>query len=40
MGPPAGATKGHPVTKFSPDGKVLLTIGIPGEMAAFMSSAC
>lgn len=26
----AGATKGHQVFKFSPDGKVLLTIGKPG----------
>jgi len=28
------------VRKCTLDGKVLLTIGIPGEMAAFMSSAC
>jgi sugar lactone lactonase YvrE len=29
-GPPAGATKGHQVFKFSPDGKLLLTLGKPG----------
>jgi len=34
MGPPAGGTKGHQVIKFSPDGKVLLTIGKPGGAAA------
>lgn len=34
MGPPAGGTKGHQVTKFSPDGKVLLTLGKPGGAAA------
>jgi sugar lactone lactonase YvrE len=34
MGPPAGATKGHQVFKFSPDGKVLLTLGAPGGAAA------
>jgi NHL repeat-containing protein len=28
--PPANATKGHQVFKFSPEGKVLLTIGRPG----------
>src|SRR5215218_421243 len=27
MGPTPGATKGHQVIKFSPDGKVLLTLG-------------
>ena len=31
--PPAGATKGHQVIKFSPDGRVLLTIGKPGGAA-------
>jgi hypothetical protein len=30
MGPPPGATKGHQIIKFSPDGKVLMTIGKPG----------
>ena len=34
MGPPAGGTKGHQVFKFSPDGKVLLTLGKPGGAAA------
>ena len=34
MGPPSGATKGHQVIKFSPDGKVLLTLGKPGGAAA------
>lgn len=34
MGPPAGATKGHQVFKFSPEGKVLLTLGKPGGAAA------
>jgi DNA-binding beta-propeller fold protein YncE len=34
MGPPAGATKGHQVIKYSPEGKVLLTIGKPGGGAA------
>ncbi len=34
MGPPAGGTKGHQVIKFSPDGKVLLTLGKPGGAAA------
>src|SRR5262249_49874410 len=33
-GPPAGATKGHQVFKFSPDGKVLMTLGKPGGAAA------
>jgi DNA-binding beta-propeller fold protein YncE len=33
-GPGAGATKGHQVFKFSPDGKVLLTIGKPGGSVA------
>jgi sugar lactone lactonase YvrE len=28
--PPPGATVGHQVFKFSPEGKVLLTIGVPG----------
>jgi len=30
MGPPPGATSGNQVFKFSPDGKVLLTLGKPG----------
>ena len=30
MGPPPGATAGNQVFKFSPDGKVLLTLGKPG----------
>jgi len=30
VGAAAGATKGHQVFKFSPDGKVLLTLGTPG----------
>ena len=34
MGPPPGGTKGHQVIKFSPDGKVLLTLGKPGGAAA------
>ncbi len=34
MGPPPGGTKGHQVFKFSPDGKVLLTLGKPGGAAA------
>jgi sugar lactone lactonase YvrE len=34
MGPPPGATKGHQVIKFSPDGKVLMTLGKPGGAAA------
>ncbi len=34
MGPPAGATQGHQVIKFSPEGKVLLTLGKPGGGAA------
>jgi sugar lactone lactonase YvrE len=33
-GPGAGATKGHQVYKFSPQGKVLLTIGKPGGSVA------
>ena len=33
-GPGAGATKGHQVFKFSPDGKVLMTIGKPGGSVA------
>ena len=33
-GPGAGATKGHQVFKFSPDGKLLLTIGKPGGSVA------
>jgi sugar lactone lactonase YvrE len=34
MGPLPGATLGHQVYKFSPDGKVLLTLGKPGGAAA------
>jgi streptogramin lyase len=34
IGPPSGATKGNQVVKFSPDGKVLLTLGKPGGAAA------
>jgi len=34
MGPPEGATKGHQVWKFSPEGKVLMTLGKPGGAAA------
>jgi sugar lactone lactonase YvrE len=33
IGPRAGATKGNQVYKFSPDGKVLLTLGKPGGAA-------
>jgi sugar lactone lactonase YvrE len=33
MGPASGATKGHQVFKFSPDGKLLLTLGKPGGAA-------
>jgi sugar lactone lactonase YvrE len=33
IGPAAGATVGHQVFKFSPDGKVLLTLGKAGGMA-------
>src|SRR5262245_32104074 len=33
-GPGAGATKGHQVFKFSPDGKLLMTIGKPGGTVA------
>ena len=29
-GPPPGSTKGHQVFKFSPDGKLLMTLGKPG----------
>jgi sugar lactone lactonase YvrE len=32
--PPQGATKGHQVYKFSPDGKLLMTLGKPGGAAA------
>jgi hypothetical protein len=32
--PRPGATKGHQVFKFSPDGKVLMTVGKPGGAAA------
>ncbi len=34
IGPAPGATKGHQVFKFSPDGKVLMTLGKPGGGAA------
>jgi streptogramin lyase len=34
IGPPSAATKGHQVIKFSPEGKVLLTLGKPGGAAA------
>jgi sugar lactone lactonase YvrE len=34
IGPRAGATLGNQVYKFSPDGKVLLTLGKPGGAAA------
>jgi len=34
MGPMPGATKGNQVWKFSPDGRVLLTLGEPGGAAA------
>jgi streptogramin lyase len=33
LGPPTGATKGHQVFKFSPDGKLLMTLGKPGGAA-------
>ncbi len=33
IGPPAGATKGHQVYEFSPDGKLLLTLGKAGGAA-------
>jgi hypothetical protein len=33
VGPPAGATKGHQVFKFSRDGKLLMTLGKPGGAA-------
>jgi len=33
MGPPPGATAGNQVFKFSPEGKVLLTLGKPGGAA-------
>src|SRR5256712_2741706 len=33
IGPPAGATKGNQVYKFSPDGKLLMTLGKPGGAA-------
>jgi sugar lactone lactonase YvrE len=33
-GPAPGATQGHQVYKFSPDGKVLMTLGKPGGAAA------
>jgi sugar lactone lactonase YvrE len=30
LGPPAGATRGNQVFKFSPEGKLLMTLGKPG----------
>jgi sugar lactone lactonase YvrE len=33
-GPPAGSTRGHQVYKFSPDGKLLMTLGKKGGAAA------
>ena len=33
MGPSPGATVGHQVFKFSPDGKLLMTLGNPGGAA-------
>jgi len=33
VGPPAGATKGHQVYEFSPDGKLLMTLGKTGGAA-------
>ena len=33
-GPPAGSTRGHQVYKFSPDGKLLMTLGTKGGAAA------
>ena len=33
-GPAPGATRGHQVFKFSPDGKLLMTLGKPGGAAA------
>ena len=33
LGPRPGATKGHQVFKFSPDGKLLMTLGKPGGAA-------
>ena len=33
IGPRPGATKGHQVYKFSPDGKLLMTLGKPGGAA-------
>jgi sugar lactone lactonase YvrE len=33
LGPLPGATRGHQVYKFSPDGKVLMTLGKPGGAA-------
>jgi streptogramin lyase len=34
LGPPPGATRGHQVFKFSPDGRLLMTLGKPGGAAA------
>jgi streptogramin lyase len=34
LGPQPGATKGHQVFKFSPDGTLLMTLGKPGGAAA------
>jgi len=33
IGPPPDATKGHQIFKFSPDGKLLMTLGKPGGAA-------
>jgi hypothetical protein len=37
VGVAAGATKGHQVFKFSPDGKLLLTLGQPGTRSIVSS---
>jgi streptogramin lyase len=34
LGPPSGASRGNQVFKFSPDGKLLMTLGPPGGAAA------
>ncbi len=34
LGPPPGATRGHQVVKFSPDGKMLMTLGKAGGAAS------
>ena len=38
FGPPPGATKGNQVFKFSPDGKLLMTLGTRGGAARPASS--